>query len=171
MGRIHREKERHAQAFEFYYALGADRDLSQVAARFHVSPQAVGAWSRAFDWSKRLSERERIVRDLTAQKAIEDEAQSRADALKICRAIQIRFAQNLHNQTAIVTARDFSEAVKLEQLLRGKATDRTEITTGPAFDKLIDLLSAVIEREVVDPAIRSKLAAGFAEAAAQVGHA
>jgi len=40
---------------------------------------------------------------------------------------------------------------------------------GPAFDKLIDAIAAVVEREVSDPALRARLAAGFTEAAAGLG--
>lgn len=169
MGRVLRQSERHAQAFEFWVALGADRTYAEVARRFQVSVQSIGTWSRAFDWEKRLSEREKIVQDLVAQKAVEDEAKSRADALKICRAVQVRFAESLNRGTALIGAGDFEKAVKLELLLRGKATDRTELIGGPAFDRLIDALAAVIEREVADPVLRGKLALGFQQAASEFG--
>jgi len=169
MGKPTHESAKHSAAWELYYALGADRSLAEVARRFHTSVQAVQGWSAAFDWQKRLAAREKLVAELTAQKAVEDEARSRADALKICRAVQVRFAEALKLNTAAIGAGDFEKAVKLELLLRGSATERTEIVGGKAFDKLIDLLAAVIEREVADPALRARLAAGFQEAAAGIG--
>lgn len=169
MGKPTHESATHREAFELYYLLGADRSLSEVARRIKTSVASVHAWSQAFGWQKRLAHREKTVADLVAQKAVEDEAQTRADALKICRAVTIRFAQNLNAGTAMIGAADFEKAVKLELLLRGKATERTELIAGPAFDKLIDLLSAVIEREVQDPAIRQRLALGLQEAAAGIG--
>jgi hypothetical protein len=169
MGNVLRQSERHAQAFEFWVALGADRTYAEVARRFQVSVQSIGTWARAFQWEKRLSEREKTVQSLLAQKAIEDEVKSRSDALKIVHAIKVRFAEQLQANTAALGAGDFEKAVKLELLLRGKATERTELIAGPVFDRLIDLLIAVVEREVADPDTRARLAAGFQEAAAGIG--
>lgn len=180
MGKPSHETGKHLSAFELYYALGADRSLSEVGRRFKASPAAVHQWSVAFDWQKRLSAREKLVADLVAEKAVEDEAQSRADALKITRGAILRFAQTLQPirgpngeviapATADIRAGDFVNLVKLDQLLRGKSTDRTEMIAGPAFDKLIDLLAAVVEREVSDPALRARLALGFQEAASGIG--
>lgn len=168
MARPNRETEKHASAWEYWYALGRDRSISEVARRFNCSVQAVQGWRLAFGWDRRLADRERTVANLVAQKSEEDEAQSRADALKICRAVQIRFAEALNKGLAPINAGDFEKAVKLELLLRGKATDRTELVGGPAFDRLIEALAAVIEREVADPALRGKLAIGFQEAAAGI---
>lgn len=180
MGKPVREKAKHAAAWELYYALGADRSLSEVARRFNTSPTAVHQWSVAFDWQKRLVEREKIVSQLVAQKAVEDEAQLRADALKICRASIIRYAQSLQPTrdaagniiapaTADIRAADFVNLVKLDRFLRGGADSRTELLIGgPVFDRLIDALAAVIEREVQDPALRSRLALGFQEAAESI---
>lgn len=181
MGKPTHEKGKHLSAFELYYALGADRSLSEVARRFHTSPAAVHQWSVAFDWQKRLDARERLVADLVAQKANEDEAQLRADALKICRASIIRYAQSLQPTrdaagniiapaTADIRAADFVNLVKLDRFLRGEAESRSELVLGgPVFDRLIDALAAVIEREVQDPALRSRLALGFQEAAQGIG--
>jgi len=169
MGKPVHESATHREAFELYYALGADRNFSEVSRRLKTSPGAVAGWSQAFGWQKRLAHREKVVAELVAQKAIEDEARSRSDALKICRAVQVRFAQDLQLGKAEINAGDFEKAVKLELLLRGRADSRTELVAGPIFDKFIELLSAVIEREVADPALRGRLALGFQEAAAGIG--
>ncbi len=181
MGEPAQEKSKHGVAFELYYALGADRTFGEVSRRLGVSDVSVGKWARAFRWSDRVIERERIVSDLVAQKAIADEAQSRADALKITRASIMRFASTLQAvrgpdgeiikpATAEIKAADFVNLVKLEQFLRGKPSERSELMIGgPAFDKLIDAIAAVVEREVQDPALRARLAAGFTEAANGMG--
>lgn len=173
MGRAVNESDRHRRAFEIYYALGEKRTIAEVARRVGVNDSAVFNWSAAFQWKKRVEERERLVGELLAEQVIEEEVQSRNDALKICRAVQLRYAEKLKLGKAIIEAGDFANVVKLELLLRGKATSRAEhLLGGDVVDRLIDALSAVIEREVQDPAIRAKLAAGFQEAAAStVGHA
>ena len=177
-----KEASKHSVAFELFYALGADRTFSEVGKRMDVSGTAVGVWAQCFRWRERIAAREKIVSDLVAQKAVEDEAQSRADALKICRASIINFAQTLKPikdpitgaiikpASADIKAADFVNLVKLEQFLRGKPSERSELMIGgPAFDKLIDAIAAVVEREVSDPALRARLAAGFTEAAAGLG--
>lgn len=175
------EKGKHGVAFEIYYALGADRNFSEVARRVNVSIQSVSSWSQAFKWQERLAQREKMVSEVLTQKAVEDEAQAKADALKITRASIMRYAQTLSPvrgpngeiikpASAEIKAADFVNLVKLEQFLRGKAETRSELMIGgPAFDKLIDAIAAVVEREVADPVLRAKLAAGFTEAAAGLG--
>ena len=184
MGRPKHESGKHLAALELYIALGRDRSLSEVARRFHTTPQAVSGWSAAFSWQKRVAEREKIVSELVAQKAVEDEAQSRADALKITRAAIFRFAAALqpvkdpvtgkvvYPATVQIGAGDFVNLVKLEQFLRGKPSERSELMIGgQAFEKLIDAIAAVIEREVADEGLRGRIATGIQDAAAALGHA
>ena len=170
MGKPVHESATHREAFELWYALGADRSLSEVARRIKNSACAVSGWSQAFGWQRRLAHREKVVAELVSQKAVEDEAQSRANALKLCRAVQMRFAEALRDKTAQISAGDFEKAVKLELLLRGKADSRSELVLGgPVFERFVELLIAVVEREVADPVLRGKLAIGFSEAAAGIG--
>ncbi len=182
MGSGSKHKGKHGAAFELYYALGADRTFAEVARRVGVSDVSIRRWAEAFRWEQRLAERQRIVDDLVAEKAIQDEAQSRSDALKICRAAIINFTQTLkpiknpatgeiiRPASAEIKAADFVNLVKLEQYLRGKPTEVSELRIGgPAFDKLIDAIAAVVEREVSDPVLRARLAAGFTEAASSMG--
>jgi hypothetical protein len=184
MGNLVRQSERHAAAFEFWVALGADRTHAEVARRFKVSVQSIHAWSRAFEWEKRLEEREKLVREITGQKLAEDEAQRRADALKITRAAILHFASTLvavknpqtgeviKAATADIGASDFVQLAKLEQFLLGQPESRAELMIGGrAFERLMDALAGVIEREVQDPALRERLAIGFAKAAEVVAHA
>lgn len=181
MGRPTTERGKHGLAFELYYSLGADRSFGEVARRLNTSVQSVSGWAQAFRWKERIAQREKMVAELLTQKAVEDEAQAKADALKITRASIMRYAQTLSPvrgpngeiikpASAEIKAADFVNLVKLEQFLRGKAETRSELMIGgPAFDKLIDAISAVIEREVSDPALRARLAAGFTEAASGLG--
>lgn len=152
--------------------MGEDRTIAEVARRFHTSAQAVHGWQAAFQWQKRLSEREKLVAGLVAQKANEDEAQSRADFLKLNRATMIRYAEALQANRIAMSPADLDRMARLDQFLRGKASDRSELMIGgPAFDKLIDAMIEVIERNVADPELRQRLALGFQEAAAGLGHA
>lgn len=169
MARPNRETARHSSAWEYWFALGADRSISEVAKRFKVSVHAVNNWRLAFSWDRRLADRERTVAGLVAEKCAEDEAESRANYLKLCRATMIRYAEAIKAGTMPVTPGDFVRVAQLEQLLRGKATDRSEVIAGPAFAALIERLIAVVDREVADPELRARLALGFQAAAGAVG--
>lgn len=164
-----RETDRHGSAWEYWYALGHGRSIAEVAKRFHVSVQAVNGWRSAFSWDRRLADRERVVSGLVAEKCAEEEAQSRADYLKLCRATVIKYAEAIQGGKLIISPSDFDRIARLEQLLRGKATDRSEIVSGPAMDAFFDAMLSVIERVVPDPALRLKLAEGFRDAAAGLG--
>jgi len=164
MARPHKETARHSSAWEYWFALGADRSISEVAKRFQCSIHAVNNWRLAFSWDRRLADRERIVAGLVAEKSNEDEAESRSNYLKLCRATMIRYAEALKANAVTITPADFARVAQLEQLLRGKATDRSEVIAGPAFAALIERLIGVIEREVQDPALRARIAQGFQDA-------
>lgn len=135
----------------------------------NLSRGSVANWSSRFEWEKRLQARDKEIASLVSKKVIIDEAESKADALKICRAIQVRFVEALKDRTALIGARDFEAAVKLELLLRGKATGRIEHVVGPIMDRIMDLMMIVIEREVKDPEARSRIGIGFQEAALSIG--
>jgi len=112
-----------------------------------------------------LAHRERLISDLVATQVVEAETLSRSNALKICRAIIHRFASTLQDGSAEIDASDFERAIKIELLLRGRATERMEVIAAPAFAAMVERLIAVVEREVKDPTLRARLALGFQEAA------
>jgi len=184
MGMAKHETTRHREAFELYIALGEERSHAEVARRVGVDQSSVNMWSRAFGWQKRLEQREKLINEVISQKAVEDETKRRSDALKICRAAIYHFASTLRPRKdkdgneipapAEVKAGDFVSLVKLEQLLMGKSTDRAELMVGgPTFEKLIDAMVEIIEREVSDPAIRARIGEGFKQVSSEidVGHA
>ncbi len=181
MARPTRETERHASALLFYIALGKERNLREVARRFGVSEQAVFGWSSAFKWQKRLAERENLVKDKLAEKDVEDEAEMRHRQLTICKAIQGAFVERLKGKTVAIAAKDFVEAAKLERLVAGKPTERSEVSFGAGVAQMMmaSLLAAVeraIPGQVYDSAgvaipVRELLAQAFQDAASQIGSA
>lgn len=181
MAKPNRETGRHGAAFEFYVALGHGRSLEQVAKQFGVSPQAAFGWSSAFKWQKRLQERDNIVREKLAGKAVEDEAEMRHRQLTICKAVQGAFVERLKGKSVQINARDFVEAAKLERLVAGKATERSEVSFGTGVAQLLmTSLLAAVERAVpvkvydaagVEIPVRERLAQAFQDAAAQIGTA
>ncbi len=179
MAKPNRETGRHGAAFEYYVALGHGRSLALVAKAFSVSEQAVFGWSSAFKWQKRLQEREKIVAEKLAGKAVEDEADMRHRQLTICKAVQGAFVERLKGKSVQITARDFVEAAKLERLVVGKPTERSEVSFGTGVAQLLmtslaDAVERAVPAQVYDAAgveipVRERLAQAFQDAALQIG--
>jgi hypothetical protein len=163
MGAPARESSRHLAAFEVWIALGDGRSFSEVARRMKVSAGAVAMWAQTFDWKNRLAEHDKAVALITRTAAIEDEAKARILALKVTRAVQARVAVGLSTGALQPTVSDFIAASKHEQLLLGKATERSEVIGGAAFEAALERLAAVIEEVIEDPALRQKLASRLLE--------
>ena len=155
MAKPKRETYRHQAAFEYYYTLGVsnpkERSLAGVARRFKVCEQAVFGWSAAFKWQKRIHERETLVAGLVADKSVEDEVEMRRRHLTLCKAVQGRFAELLKNKTVKPTASDFEKIAKLEILLTGGATERSEVNvTAGIAGHLMNAVLGVIETTLPD---------------------
>lgn len=56
----------HKEAFNYYYSLGKDRNLSQTAQKFGVRKASVGTWSKSFNWQERVQ-----LKDLELAKKLE----------------------------------------------------------------------------------------------------
>lgn len=173
------ESARHCLALDYYHALGDERSLREVAKRFNTSETSVRNWSTAFKWAKRIEEREHAVAQLLKEKGIEDAAESRDLQIKICRSVQASFALALTRKEVGVTVQDFVKAAQHELLLRGKATERSEVVLqGEALEKIVQAVATVIEKEVPEHCpncsselgIKAKLAEGISRTAQGFTH-
>lgn len=63
---IKTERDIHRQAFEYYYAMGSDRNLREVAKQFDKTLTSVHNWSISFDWKSRIE-----LRDAETSKLLE----------------------------------------------------------------------------------------------------
>jgi hypothetical protein len=52
------ETLRDKEAFEYYYSLGAERNLEKVSQKYSVSIPAVKKWSKNFNWQLRVQQRD-----------------------------------------------------------------------------------------------------------------
>lgn len=150
MSKPKRETYRHQAAFEYYYTVGlldpGDRNLSEVARRFKISPQAAAGWSVAFKWQRRVKEREEMVSGLMREKSIEDEVTMRRRNLMLCQSVQNRFAELLVLKSIDPTPSDFEKIAKLELLLNGGATERSEVNVSAGIaGHLMTSILGVIE--------------------------
>jgi hypothetical protein len=121
------ETLKHKEAFEHYYASGATRSLRYTAGVQGVSIKSIGAWSREFDWPSRVEQRD-MQNAKRLQKATDDTVVAvKAKYRKIVQAAIGKFVQGLQTDAiAVETVTDLERLIKLDLLLMGEATDKTE---------------------------------------------
>jgi len=151
------ETKRHGDAFDYYYALGAERSYPKVASKFTVSRTSVKKWSKEFNWQERIVQRDiensRKVQEKTDKAVVNTKADYRRD---IRRALQpVKAAINkaivknpetgeLEVRIPIVEAKDLASVVgafntlaRLDMLLMGEADSRNE-TQVTRYDMLME---------------------------------
>ncbi len=144
-----RETLRHQSAFEFYFALGSDRSLPQVAQQFSVSLEAVKGWSAAFRWQKRIAQREEILKAHREKIAVQEYAKSREEQLGIIRYARAKIAAALKGDKVRFSVGDLERLGKLENLLRGEATERQDVKVDVReSQEIVMLVLGAIEKAV-----------------------
>jgi len=73
------EGQRHLDAFEYYYMLGDNRSLSNVATHCKVSIPTAKNWSTCFNWQLRVEQRDVEINRQYAKKLINSIAKTKAD--------------------------------------------------------------------------------------------
>jgi hypothetical protein len=68
---IKKETTKHKKAFEYYYAMGASRNLREVAKEFNTTLTTVHNWSISFDWKSRIELRDNEVSKIMEKKTNE----------------------------------------------------------------------------------------------------
>lgn len=126
------ETLQHKEAFEYYYSLGDNRSLPQVAQKFTVSTTSLKKWSGAFNWQERV-----LQRDIEIGKKLVTKTNTTVlnEKAKYRRLIQDAIAGM--GDIKVETVKDYEIMVKLDLLLMGEATSNdTVIFKGD--DKLED---------------------------------
>lgn len=117
------------EAFNHFVKLGKERSLVAVQKQFRKSNQWVMVVSKAFKWWDRAAEFDKKQADSDLDDYATQLKQSNRDNLIIIRALRRRFAENINNRRVPVTPSDFERLAKLERLILGEATERTEELT------------------------------------------
>ena len=117
------------KAFEFYYKLGAERKLTEVARKFNRSKQAITAWSKAYKWVERCDERDHKVSGQALESFDKLLITAKRENLKIIRAAKVSLVNELKamqdkGKNFPVTLNDFERLAKLELLILGDPTER-----------------------------------------------
>jgi len=156
------ETLKHKEVFEYYYALGAKRSFTLVESKYKVSNTSISRWSKAFNWQKRIEQRDfengkKIVAK-TDKAIVHTKAEYRQEIkvqLGILKAILNNIIKNFKDEQMInVMTSDglrniinsYEKLCKLDLLLMGEATDRSKLDldweriTDEQLDRFIEIL-------------------------------
>jgi hypothetical protein len=120
------------EAFTFYLSLGLDRSYQAVADHFGTSKSAVYEHAAKHQWTARIEAQERQAREKTDAAAVETREAMSQRHLKILRAITqkaLTALQSMPLASSMDAVRALHMVIANERLVRGEATERTEIRT------------------------------------------
>ena len=130
-------------AFAFYVALGADRSYQRVADHFNVSKNGILKASDKDNWGERLEAIEESVRGRVDERLSETMAEIQARHLKLLRGMAGRAAKAIQEfplTSGMEGMRAAEIAIKLERLVAGEVSDRSQLTVEQVTRREIELL-------------------------------
>jgi len=131
------------EAFAFYVGLGHDRSYQAVGDHFKVTKRAIVRTAAKNDWSARLALIEREAQERSDKALAEGQAETRIRHLKMVRAMASRAAKAMAEfplTTGMEGIKAAETAIKLERLIAGEPSDRTELTIEQVTRAEIDRL-------------------------------
>lgn len=114
------ETLQHKEAFEYYYSLGVQRNLPAVSLRFKCGKRTVEIWSKEFNWQERILQRDIDIGKELVTKTNTTVLDEKANYRKI-----IKDAISSMGTVRAESAKDLEILVKLDLLLMGEATEKT----------------------------------------------
>ena len=118
-------------AFEYYVSLGPTRTYRAIAERYDVTTRAVTKCAARERWSERLATIEQDARERCDRKLGDVFEEARERHLKTLKAMHARALTAL-KQYPLSSGMDAMRAaemvIKLERLVMGEASERTEMT-------------------------------------------
>ena len=141
-------KKIHDDAFAFWVLLGEDRTYAQVAAKYGVSQRAVVKAAARERWAERLAEVEKAAREQADKKLAEGRAEMLVRHRRMLQAMAARAIKAISEYpltSGMEGMRAAETVIKLERLVAGEASERTEHTVASVTRQEIDRLVAVEE--------------------------
>lgn len=128
-----KEKQKHLDAFEAFYAMGgvaSDENVRVLSVKSQVTERTIWRWYKSFGWKERVHLRDIDVADKVAEKTTSTIADNKAKYLtfvhKIIDDLKRKFEQG-EIPVEIKSVSDLDKAIKLGLLLQDEATDRQEL--------------------------------------------
>ncbi len=145
-------------AFEYYVSLGPTRSYHTVAERYEVTTRAVTKCAARERWSERLVKIEQDARERCDRKLGDVFEEARERHLMTLKAMHARALTAL-KQYPLSSGMDAMRAaemvIKLERLVMGEASERTEMTIEEVTKReLYDLL--IVEDDDADDGVEEE---------------
>nr|WP_319372465.1 hypothetical protein [uncultured Methanobacterium sp.] len=129
-----REKQKHIDAFEYFYSLGgaaSAENCRRVADKFQISERSFWNWYKDLEWKERVHilniEVAKGVEKKTVSTLIENKAKYLSYAHKLFDDWKLKVDAG-EVPVEIKSVSDVDKIVKLALLLQDEATDKTETT-------------------------------------------
>ena len=119
------------EAFDFYVGLGPERSYRLVADRYGVSKRAITKLAVREDWAARLQKIECQARERSDAKLTETVEEMRTRHLTLLKAMSARVVTALREfplNSGMEAMRAAETVIKLERLISGEPSERTELT-------------------------------------------
>ena len=133
-------------AFDYYVALGPERSYRGVAKHFEVSKRAVTDHAGKEKWAQRLKEIEARARAESDKRLVETLEEIQSRHIKMARAMAARALKAIMEYpltSGMEGIRAGEIAVKLERIIMGEASERTEMTVAETTKREIQSLLRV----------------------------
>ena len=120
-----------AEAFEHYVSLGPGRSYTAVAQRYGVTKRAVAKRAQTEGWRARLERIEHEAQERGDRRLVEALEEMRERHLMTAKAIHARALTALKQYpltSGMEAIRAAELAIKLERLISGEASERTELS-------------------------------------------
>ena len=131
------------EAFAYYAVLGTARSYRAVAERYGVSKQAVVKIASRDNWIERLEAIEEQARQRSEAKLVESLEEMRTRHLKMVRAMHSRALAGLKEYpigSGMDAMRAAEMSIKLERLIAGEASQRSEVSIEEVTRRELDTL-------------------------------
>lgn len=137
MAELTKENQLQKEAFEIYYYLGDKRTLKAVAEKVNRTERCVAGWSRSHNWVDRVKQRE--IEDaknegIASLNAHTTDVKTRYRIL-ITKLITQANELIAKGDLKIKNIPDLERVIKLDLLLMGEATDRSDIAGSTELTK------------------------------------
>jgi hypothetical protein len=139
-----------SDAFDFYAAQGEHRSYQATADKFGVSKTAITKCAKREGWGERLAKIEADARAISDRNLTESLAEMQERHLKIVKAMSARVLSGLRDYPladGMDAIRAADMVIKLERLLAGEASKRTELSIQDITRHEIRTLLRVVPNE------------------------
>lgn len=106
--------------------------IGEIARRLNKRRETISVWKSKYKWDDEVEE---FKKEEIRKKALENKDEAKDRLLKISRAIQAKFAQEINDKD--IKPQDAIKAMEFEMKLRGLSTINIQGEIGLTHDKII----------------------------------